>query len=311
MKKRLDVLLTERGLAPSREKAKALIMAGIVYVNNQKEDKAGTSFPEDAVVEVRGQGLRYVSRGGLKLEKAMQTFPIDLKGRYCMDIGASTGGFTDCMLQNGAAGVYAIDVGYGQLDWKLREDPRVVCMEKTNFRYVTPDDLDPKRMPDFASVDVSFISLSKILPPAHAILPVGGEMVCLIKPQFEAGREKVGKKGVVRDPQVHVEVIENVLKIAQDAGFEVLGLSWSPIRGPEGNIEYLMYIRKLPEKNDQNLSGQDLQDLPGENIQNLSGEGLQDLSGRDRQVRAVEIKPAGLPAPEEIRELVRKSHETL
>ena len=311
MKKRLDVLLTERGLAPSREKAKALIMAGIVYVNNQKEDKAGTSFPEDAVVEVRGQGLRYVSRGGLKLEKAMQTFPIDLKGRYCMDIGASTGGFTDCMLQNGAAGVYAIDVGYGQLDWKLREDPRVVCMEKTNFRYVTPDDLDPERMPDFASVDVSFISLSKILPPAHAILPVGGEMVCLIKPQFEAGREKVGKKGVVRDPQVHVEVIENVLKIAQDAGFEVLGLSWSPIRGPEGNIEYLMYIRKLPEKNDQNLSGQDLQDLPGENIQNLSGEDLQDLSGRDRQVRAVEINPAGLPAPEEIRELVRKSHETL
>ena len=311
MKKRLDVLLTERGLAPSREKAKALIMAGIVYVNNQKEDKAGTSFPEDAVVEVRGQGLRYVSRGGLKLEKAMQAFPIDLKGRYCMDIGASTGGFTDCMLQNGAAGVYAIDVGYGQLDWKLREDPRVVCMEKTNFRYVTPDDLDPERMPDFASVDVSFISLSKILPPAHAILPVGGEMVCLIKPQFEAGREKVGKKGVVRDPQVHVEVIENVLKIAQDAGFEVLGLSWSPIRGPEGNIEYLMYIRKLPEKNDQNLSGQDLQDLPGENIQNLSGENLQDLSGRDRQVRAVEITPAGLPAPEEIRELVRKSHETL
>ena len=311
MKKRLDVLLTERGLAPSREKAKALIMAGIVYVNNQKEDKAGTSFPEDAVVEVRGQGLRYVSRGGLKLEKAMQAFPIDLKGRYCMDIGASTGGFTDCMLQNGAAGVYAIDVGYGQLDWKLREDPRVVCMEKTNFRYVTPDDLDPERMPDFASVDVSFISLSKILPPAHAILPVGGEMVCLIKPQFEAGREKVGKKGVVRDPQVHVEVIENVLKIAQDAGFEVLGLSWSPIRGPEGNIEYLMYIRKLPEKNDQNLSGQDLQDLPGENIQNLSGEDLQDLSGRDRQVRAVEINPAGLPAPEEIRELVRKSHETL
>ena len=311
MKKRLDVLLTERGLAPSREKAKALIMAGIVYVNNQKEDKAGTSFPEDAVVEVRGQGLRYVSRGGLKLEKAMQTFPIDLKGRYCMDIGASTGGFTDCMLQNGAAGVYAIDVGYGQLDWKLRADPRVVCMEKTNFRYVTPDDLDPERMPDFASVDVSFISLSKILPPAHAILPVGGEMVCLIKPQFEAGREKVGKKGVVRDPQVHVEVIENVLKIAQDAGFEVLGLSWSPIRGPEGNIEYLMYIRKLPEKNDQNLSGQDLQDLPGENIQNHSGEDVQDLPSRDRQVRPVEITPAGLPAPEEIRELVRKSHETL
>lgn len=327
MKKRLDVLLTERGLAPSREKAKALIMAGIVYVNNQKEDKAGTSFPEDAVVEVRGQGLRYVSRGGLKLEKAMKAFPIDLTGRYCMDIGASTGGFTDCMLQNGAAGVYAIDVGYGQLDWKLREDPRVVCMEKTNFRYVTPGDLDPDRMPDFASVDVSFISLSKILPPAHAILPAGGEMVCLIKPQFEAGREKVGKKGVVRDPQVHVEVIENVLQIAQEAGFEVLGLSWSPIRGPEGNIEYLMYIRKLPEETDQSipgedrqmLPGEDRQDLPGGDQQNLSGGNHQDLPdevqknlpGNDRPEQADENSIAGLPTPEQIRELVRKSHETL
>ena len=327
MKKRLDVLLTERGLAPSREKAKALIMAGIVYVNNQKEDKAGTSFPEDAVVEVRGQGLRYVSRGGLKLEKAMKAFPIDLTGRYCMDIGASTGGFTDCMLQNGAAGVYAIDVGYGQLDWKLREDPRVVCMEKTNFRYVTPGDLDPDRMPDFASVDVSFISLSKILPPAHAILPAGGEMVCLIKPQFEAGREKVGKKGVVRDPQVHVEVIENVLQIAQDAGFEVLGLSWSPIRGPEGNIEYLMYIRKLPEETDQSIPGEDRQMLPGEDRQNLPGGDQQNLSGgnrqdlpgevqknlpgNDRPEQADENSIAGLPTPEQIRELVRKSHETL
>ena len=286
MKKRLDVLLTERGLAPSREKAKALIMAGIVYVNNQKEDKAGTSFPEDAVVEVRGQGLRYVSRGGLKLEKAMQCFPIDLNGRFCMDIGASTGGFTDCMLQNGAAGVYAIDVGYGQLDWKLREDPRVICMEKTNFRYVKPEDLDPDRMPDFASVDVSFISLSKILPPAHAILPAGGEMVCLIKPQFEAGREKVGKKGVVRDPQVHIEVIENVLKMAQDAGFAVLGLSWSPIRGPEGNIEYLMYLRRLPD---------------GTEISNTETEKTNPV---------IENIPP-LPTAEEIRDLVRKSHETL
>jgi 23S rRNA (cytidine1920-2'-O)/16S rRNA (cytidine1409-2'-O)-methyltransferase len=322
MKKRLDVLLTERGLAPSREKAKALIMAGIVYVNNQKEDKAGTSFPEDAVVEVRGQGLRYVSRGGLKLEKAMKAFPIDLTGRYCMDIGASTGGFTDCMLQNGAAGVYAIDVGYGQLDWKLREDPRVVCMEKTNFRYVTPGDLDPDRMPDFASVDVSFISLSKILPPAHAILPAGGEMVCLIKPQFEAGREKVGKKGVVRDPQVHVEVIENVLQIAQEAGFEVLGLSWSPIRGPEGNIEYLMYIRKLSEETDQtdqripgeeqqNLPGGDQQNLSGGNRQDLPGEVQKNLPGNDRPEQADENSIAGLPTPEQIRELVRKSHETL
>ena len=304
MKKRLDVLLTEQGLAPSREKAKALIMAGIVYVNNQKEDKAGTSFPEDAVVEVRGQGLRYVSRGGLKLEKAMQAFPIDLTGRYCMDIGASTGGFTDgrycmdigastggftdCMLQNGAAGVYAIDVGYGQLDWKLREDPRVICMEKTNFRYVKPEDLDPARMPDFASVDVSFISLSKILPPAHAILPAGGEMVCLIKPQFEAGREKVGKKGVVRDPRVHIEVIENVLQIAQGAGFAVLGLSWSPIRGPEGNIEYLMHLRRLAD---------DTTILPSAAPAPLSANSPAD--------------PGRLPTHEEICELVRKSHETL
>ena len=277
MKKRLDVLLTERGLAPSRETAKAIIMAGLVYVNNQKEDKAGATFPEEAVVEVRGQGLRYVSRGGLKLEKAMQCFPIDLKGRVCMDIGASTGGFTDCMLQNGASKVYAIDVGYGQLDWKLREDPRVVCMEKTNFRYVTPGDLDPEAMPDFASVDVSFISLSKILPPAAAILPEGGEMVCLIKPQFEAGREKVGKKGVVRDPAVHEQVIESCLEIAVRAGFSVEGLSWSPIRGPEGNIEYLMYLRRLAQ----------------------AGEQTGEQAG------------SALPSPEEIREIVRKSHETL
>ena len=248
MKKRLDVLLTERGLAPSREKAKALIMAGIVYVNNQKEDKAGTSFPEDAVVEVRGQGLRYVSRGGLKLEKAMQCFPIDLNGRFCMDIGASTGGFTDCMLQNGAAGVYAIDVGYGQLDWKLREDPRVICMEKTNFRYVKPEDLDPDRMPDFASVDVSFISLSKILPPAHAILPAGGEMVCLIKPQFEAGKEHLNKKGVVKDPKVHRTVLEDFTAFTSDIGFSLRNMTFSPVTGPEGNIEFLAHLCKSPEK---------------------------------------------------------------
>lgn len=284
MKKRLDVLLTERGLAPSREKAKAIIMAGIVYVNNQKEDKAGASFPEDALIEVRGQGLKYVSRGGLKLEKAMECFPIDLKGRVCMDIGASTGGFTDCMLQNGAAKVYAIDVGYGQLDWKLREDPRVVCMEKTNFRYVTPADLDPEAMPDFASVDVSFISLSRILPPAAAILPEGGEMVCLIKPQFEAGREKVGKKGVVRDPKVHEEVIENCLRIAQDTGFSAEGLTWSPIRGPEGNIEYLMYLRRRCEDSCPDKRP-DLAEAKG-----------QEGTGPDR---------------EQIREIVRRSHETL
>ena len=244
-KKRLDVLLVERGLASSREKAKALIMAGIVYVNQNKADKAGASFdPEEAVIEVRGSTLPYVSRGGLKLEKALKVFPIDLTDRVCMDIGASTGGFTDCMLQNGAAKVYAIDVGYGQLDWKLRSDPRVVCMEKTNFRYVKPQDLGDGPAPSFASVDVSFIGLDKILPAALDILTPGAEMVCLIKPQFEAGREKVGKKGVVRDRRVHEEVVRNVTNMASELGFEILGLDYSPIRGPEGNIEYLMHLRK-------------------------------------------------------------------
>jgi 23S rRNA (cytidine1920-2'-O)/16S rRNA (cytidine1409-2'-O)-methyltransferase len=247
-KKRLDVLLVEQGFAPSREKAKALIMAGIVYVNQNKEDKAGATFdPQEAQIEVKGNTLRYVSRGGLKLEKALSSFPIDLKGRVCMDIGASTGGFTDCMLQNGAARVYSIDVGYGQLDWKLRSDPRVVCMEKTNFRYVKPQDLGEGPAPSFASVDVSFIGLDKILPAAHAILEPGGEMVCLIKPQFEAGRDKVGKKGVVRDKKVHEEVVRDVTSMAVGLGFDLLGLDYSPIRGPEGNIEYLMYIKKGEE----------------------------------------------------------------
>ena len=243
---RLDVLLVQSGLAPSREKACALIMAGSVYVNQEKEDKPGTQVPEDAALEVRGRVLPYVSRGGLKLEKALQVFPLQLEGRICLDIGASTGGFTDCMLQNGAAGVYAVDVGYGQLDWKLRSDPRVECMEKTNFRYVKPEDLHREgwAQPSFASVDVSFISLSKILPAAFAILPEGGEMVCLIKPQFEAGREKVGRKGVVRDPAVHEEVIAETVRGALALGFSCLGLSWSPIRGPEGNIEYLLHLRK-------------------------------------------------------------------
>jgi 23S rRNA (cytidine1920-2'-O)/16S rRNA (cytidine1409-2'-O)-methyltransferase len=218
-------------------------MAGEVSTSDRRLERPGEQVRPGISLHVKNH-VPFVSRGGLKLEKAMECFPIDLKGRVCMDIGASTGGFTDCMLQNGAAKVYAIDVGYGQLDWKLREDPRVVCMEKTNFRYVTPADLDPEAMPDFASVDVSFISLSRILPPAAAILPEGGEMVCLIKPQFEAGREKVGKKGVVRDPKVHEEVIENCLAIAQDTGFSAEGLTWSPIRGPEGNIEYLGYLRK-------------------------------------------------------------------
>ena len=244
-KKRLDVLLVERGLDSSREKAKALIMAGIVYVNQNKEDKAGASFdPEETQIEVKGAAIPYVSRGGLKLEKALQVFPIDLSGRVCMDIGASTGGFTDCMLQNGASKVYAIDVGYGQLDWKLRNDPRVVCMEKTNFRYVKPEDLGDGPAPSFASVDVSFIGLDKILPAALQILTPGAEMVCLIKPQFEAGRDKVGKKGVVRDRSVHEEVVENVTAMAAGLGFDILGLDFSPIRGPEGNIEYLMYIKK-------------------------------------------------------------------
>ena len=243
-KKRLDVLLVERGLASSREKAKALIMAGIVYVNQNKEDKAGASFdPEETQIEVKGAAIPYVSRGGLKLEKALQVFPIDLSGRVCMDIGAATGGFTDCMLQNGASKVYAIDVGYGQLDWKLRNDPRVVCMEKTNFRYVKPEDLGDGPAPSFASVDVSFIGLDKILPAALQILTPGAEMVCLIKPQFEAGRDKVGKKGVVRDRSVHEEVVENVTAMAAGLGFDILGLDFSPIRGPEGNIEYLMYIK--------------------------------------------------------------------
>ena len=244
-KERLDVLLVERGLAPSREKAKTMIMAGNVFVDNQREDKAGTNVPVDANIEIHGETLKYVSRGGLKLEKAMNSFPIDLNGTVCMDIGASTGGFTDCMLQNGAAKVFSVDVGYGQFAWKLRQDPRVVCMEKTNIRYVTPDDIGEAL--DFASVDVSFISLTKVLPPAYELLKDGAEMVCLIKPQFEAGREKVGKKGVVRDPKVHEEVIEKVVLFAHATGFDVLGLDFSPVKGPEGNIEYLVHIRKVAE----------------------------------------------------------------
>ena len=239
-KKRLDQLLVDRGLAPSREKAKALIMAGQVYVQNQKSDKPGTSYTEAVEIEVRGSGLAYVSRGGLKLEKAMRVFPIRLQDKTAMDIGASTGGFTDCMLQNGARKVYSVDVGYGQLDWKLRSDPRVVCMERTNARYLTPEQI-PNPL-DFASIDVSFISLKLIFPALYGLLRQGGEIACLIKPQFEAGREKVGKKGVVRDPDVHLEVLENFLTHAKDSGFTVLDITFSPIRGPEGNIEYLGYL---------------------------------------------------------------------
>ena len=245
MKERLDVLLVKRGLAPSREKAKAMIMAGNVFVDGQREDKAGTSFQEEVPIEIHGHTLKYVSRGGLKLEKAMQHFDLSLDGKICMDIGASTGGFTDCMLQNGAVKVYAVDVGYGQFAWKLRQDSRVVCMEKTNIRYVTPEDIAD--VLDFASVDVSFISLTKVLGPAKELLREDGEMVCLIKPQFEAGKEKVGKKGVVRDKSVHLEVIEKVISFAKEIGFQVLNLEFSPIKGPEGNIEYLVHLRKGTE----------------------------------------------------------------
>lgn len=244
-KERLDILLVNRGLAPSREKAKTMIMEGNVFVNHNREDKAGSTFADDCEIEIHGSTLKYVSRGGLKLEKAMSHFQISLEGRVCMDIGASTGGFTDCMLQNGAAKVYAVDVGYGQFAWKLRQDPRVVCMEKTNIRYVTPEDIDD--VLDFASVDVSFISLTKVLVPARALLRDGGKMVCLIKPQFEAGREKVGKKGVVRDKKVHEEVIGKVIDFARETGFFIRNLDYSPIKGPEGNIEYLVYIEKTDE----------------------------------------------------------------
>ena len=244
-KTRLDVLLVERGLQESRQKAQATIMAGIVFVNNQKVDKPGTAVPNDAAVEVRGRTLKYVSRGGLKLEKAMETWPIQLEGKTCADIGSSTGGFTDCMLQNGAKKVFAVDVGTNQLAWKLRTDERVVCLEKTNARTLTrqqvPDELD------FASIDVSFISLKLIFPSLYPLLRDGGEVVCLIKPQFEAGREKVGKKGVVRDPEVHLEVLEHFLEHAHENRFSIQGITFSPIRGPEGNIEYLGYLRKCDD----------------------------------------------------------------
>lgn len=246
MKERLDVILVKQGFAPSREKAKAILMAGSVFVNGQREDKAGTTFDESKIlIEVKGDSLKYVSRGGLKLEKAMAEFPIELTHAVCMDIGASTGGFTDCMLQNGADKVYAIDVGHGQLAWTLRNDERVVCMEKTNFRYVVPEDIGEQI--DFASVDVSFISLTKILIPARNLLRDHGCMVCLIKPQFEAGKDKVGKKGVVRERRVHEEVTHKVIDYAHMIGFEVRGLTYSPIKGPEGNIEYLVCLQKKAE----------------------------------------------------------------
>ncbi len=241
-KRRLDVYLVEEGLCQSRELAKSLIMAGKVFVNNQRSDKAGDSVGEKDVVELRGETLRYVSRGGLKLEKAMKKFPIDLKDKICMDIGASTGGFTDCMLQNGAGRVFAVDVGYGQLAWKLRCDERVVNMERTNIRFVTKEQIETEL--DFVSIDVAFISLKLVLPVAYELMAEGAQIVALIKPQFEAGRENVGKKGVVRDINVHKAVVKDITDFAQNMGFDIKGLDFSPIRGPEGNIEYLMYASK-------------------------------------------------------------------
>lgn len=249
MKERLDVLLVKRNLAASREKAKAIIMTGNVFVNGQREDKAGSTFKEDALIEVKGNPMKYVSRGGYKLEKAVDLWQVPLQDKICMDVGSSTGGFTDCMLQNGAQKVYAIDVGTNQLAWKLRQDERVISMEKTNIRYVTTEDIaDPI---DFFSVDVAFISLKKVLEPVKALLTPEGQGVCLVKPQFEAGREKVGKKGVVRDPKVHREVLEQIMQYVLSIGFDILELSFSPIKGPEGNIEYLLYIQntdKVPDE---------------------------------------------------------------
>ena len=261
-KKRLDVLLCEQGFAESREKAKTIIMSGIVYVNGVKEDKAGSMFSEDGRldIEVRGNTLKYVSRGGLKLEKAIDTFGVDVSGKVCMDIGASTGGFTDCMLQNGAVKVFAVDVGHGQLAWKLRNDERVVCMEKMNIRYIKPEDINSERL-DFASVDVSFISLDKVLPAAKPLLKSNARMVCLIKPQFEAGREEVGKKGVVRDRKVHESVVRKIVGLSQELGFSVLGLTFSPVKGPEGNIEYLIYISN--NKDDADAVSADEQNIVG------------------------------------------------
>ena len=256
-KTRLDVLLVERGLEQTRQRAQAMIMSGLVFVDGQRVDKAGTAVPNDAQIEVRGNTLRYVSRGGLKLEKAMTTFGLKLDGCICADIGASTGGFTDCMLQNGAKKVYAVDVGYGQLAWKLRTDPRVINLERTNIRYATKEQIpDPI---DFISVDVSFISLKLVLPVAKLFMRDGAQAVCLIKPQFEAGREKVGKKGVVRDPNVHMEVIKSVCAMIRENGFSLLGLDYSPVKGPEGNIEYLAYL----ENTKSNESEETVFDIPG------------------------------------------------
>lgn len=258
MKERLDVLLVKQGLAESREKAKAVIMAGEVFVDNQREDKAGQTFPVTAKIEVRGKKMKYVSRGGYKLERAMEAFPIVLEDKICMDVGSSTGGFTDCMLQNGAHFVYAIDVGTNQLAWKLRQDERVKSMEKTNIRYVVPEDIGEPV--DFVSIDVAFISLTKVLAPVKELMKEDAQIVCLIKPQFEAGREKVGKKGVVRDKKVHEEVIEAVMNHSRSLGFHILGIDHSPIRGPEGNIEYLLYMEN-DMREPSSVSGEEKEEI--------------------------------------------------
>ncbi len=243
-KERLDVLLVNKGFFPSREKAKASIMAGVVYVNGEKVDKPGTKFDESVDIDVRENPIPYVSRGGLKLEKAIDYFEINMNGKTALDVGASTGGFTDCMLKKGASKVVAIDVGYGQLAWELRQDERVICMERTNIRYVKPEDIGFAA--DFATIDVSFISLKKVLPVVRDLLKEDGEIVCLVKPQFEAGREKVGKHGVVREPETHREVLEDLTEFVLKSGFAIRGITYSPVKGPEGNIEYLLYLLKCP-----------------------------------------------------------------
>ena len=294
MKERLDVLLVEQGYAASREKAKAIIMSGSVFVNGQREDKAGSTFdPAKSTIEVKGHTLKYVSRGGLKLEKAMAQFDIGLEQKVCMDIGASTGGFTDCMLQNGASKVYSVDVGHGQLAWSLRNDERVVCMEKTNFRYLTREDIGDDL--DFASVDVSFISLSKILLPARRLLKDYGQMVCLIKPQFEAGKDKVGKKGVVREQSVHQEVIEKIFSLSDILGFQILGLEYSPIKGPEGNIEYLIHIEKNPEYNEKTL------EYTESYVEGMLQEAIEQQVGFGREENNLRL----------IKETVKRAHESL
>ena len=306
MKERLDVLLVNRNLARSREKAKAIIMSGIVFVDGQKEDKAGTTFEDRAVIEVRGRTLKYVSRGGLKLEKAMTHFGVELQDKICMDVGASTGGFTDCMLQNGAVKVYAVDVGHGQLDWKLRNDERVVCMEKTNIRYVTGEHV-PDRI-QFASIDVSFISLTKVLGPVKALLTDDGQVVCLIKPQFEAGREKVGRKGVVREKSTHLEVIEAVMVFARSIGFEILNLEYSPIKGPEGNIEYLLYLQNCPSGDGK---VEEMLEAAGENRETGQQEKAEESGEAKRRTETGQPQLQSPRCPVDARAVVDAAHKSL